>query len=282
MTRRCAGVMAGAVGAEDMAAAPSILSPTSSPIATRLLPSSSAVIAWPSVKPRVDQGALAQPLDQFDPRRRRRLARRRPRGPPRAAARAAAPSAGSPRARHRASRLRDPSPSFSRANSPSPVDQFGRRQRHRRRADELRDEAVGRPVVNLHRRADLLDRAVVHHDDAVGQRHRLGLVVGDHDDRRLDPLAQLRQLDPRPHAQRRVEVGQGLVEQEHLGPLDDRAADRDALALPARQLSGLAVEQCARSRATRAASAIRLSISSFGTRALRSPNAILSRTVMCG
>jgi hypothetical protein len=47
---------------------------------------------------------------------------------------------------------------------------------------------------------------------------------------------------PGAHAQRRVEVRQRLVEQEQLGLLDDRAADRDALALAARHLPRLLVE----------------------------------------
>src|SRR3546814_13419087 len=34
-----------------------------------------------------------------------------------------------------------------------------RQQRHRRRADELGNEDVRRPLVNFHRRADLLDRS---------------------------------------------------------------------------------------------------------------------------
>ena len=108
----------------------------------------------------------------------------------------------------------------------------------------MRDEAVRRPVINFHWGADLLDRAVVDDDDPVGQRHGLGLVVGDHDDRRLDPLAQLGKLDPGAHAQRCVEVGQRFVEQEDLGPFDDGAADCHPLALSARQLARLAVEQC--------------------------------------
>ena len=91
--------------------------------------------------------------------------------------------------------------------------------------------------------------AVVHHDDPVGQRHRLGLVVGDHDHRRVDPLLQLRELDPGAQPQRRVEVGQRLVEQEQLGLLDERAADRDALALAARQLRRACGRAAARSRA---------------------------------
>src|SRR5262245_9343072 len=48
-------------------------------------------------------------------------------------------------------------------------------------ADELSDEAVGRPVVNVERRADLFDLAVAEHGDAIGHRHRLGLVVRDED-----------------------------------------------------------------------------------------------------
>jgi hypothetical protein len=45
------------------------------------------------------------------------------------------------------------------------------------------------------------------------------------------------------HAQLGVEVRQWLVEQEHLGIAHDGAAHRDALALAARELLGLAVEQ---------------------------------------
>ncbi len=91
-------------------------------------------------------------------------------------------------------------------------------------------------VVELQRRADLLDRAVAQHDHAVGQRHRLDLVVRDVDRRRAEVAVQLGDLDPRLAAQRRVEVGQRLVEQEDLGRPHDRAADRHALALAAGEL----------------------------------------------
>ena len=52
---------------------------------------------------------------------------------------------------------------------------------HLRRADELGHEQVDRSFIEFHRRADLLDDAVLEHHDAVGQRHRLDLVVGDVD-----------------------------------------------------------------------------------------------------
>ena len=97
-------------------------------------------------------------------------------------------------------------------------------------------------VVELERRADLLDAAVVHDDDAVGHRHRLDLVVGDVDRRRLQALVQRLDLGAHRHAQLGVEVGQRLVEQEHLRVAHDRAAHRDALALAARELARIALE----------------------------------------
>ena len=59
----------------------------------------------------------------------------------------------------------------------------------------------------------------------------------------LEPLVEPRDLGARLNAQLGVEVGQRLVHQEHRGLADDRAAERDALALAAGKLLGLAVEQ---------------------------------------
>ncbi len=81
------------------------------------------------------------------------------------------------------------------------------------------------------------------HDDAVGQRHRLDLVVGHEDHRGLHALVQLGEFDAGARAQAGVEVGERLVEQEGLGVADDGAADGDALALAAGELAGLAIDQ---------------------------------------
>ena len=78
-------------------------------------------------------------------------------------------------------------------------------------------------VVDLARRAELLEHALLHHGDARGQRHRLDLVVGDVDDRRAEPLVQLLDLGAHLDAQLGVEVGERLVEQEELA---DRAPAR--------------------------------------------------------
>ena len=152
---------------------------------------------------------------------------------------------------------------------------------HRRRADEAGDEGVDRVVVEVERAAGLLDDAVAHHDDLVGHRHRLDLVVRHVDRRRLEALVQLLDLGAHLHAQLRVEVRQRLVEQEHLRIADDRAAHRDALPLAAGELARIAVEIRREARMS-AAFCTRASISAFGRFASISANDMLSRTVMCG
>ena len=114
---------------------------------------------------------------------------------------------------------------------------------HRRRADEAGDELVVRLVVEFERRADLLDDAVMHHHDLVGHGHGLDLVVGDVDRGGLQPLVQFLDFGAHRHAQLGVEVGQRLVEQEHLRIAHDGAPHGDALALAAGQLPGIALEQ---------------------------------------
>jgi hypothetical protein len=82
--------------------------------------------------------------------------------------------------------------------------------------------------------AHLFHAALVQHHDFVGQRHRLDLVVRHVDHRGLEVFVQLGELVAHLHAQRGVQVGQRFVEQEDQRLADDGAADRHALALPAR------------------------------------------------
>jgi hypothetical protein len=77
--------------------------------------------------------------------------------------------------------------------------------------------------------------AGIHHDQPVGQRHRLDLVVGDVDRGDAELALQPLDLEPHLHPQLGVEVGERLVEQEHRGLAHDGAAHGDALALAARQ-----------------------------------------------
>ena len=119
---------------------------------------------------------------------------------------------------------------------------LGGDQVHLGAADELGHEAIGRPLIQLHRRADLFDPSAVQHHDPVGQGHGLHLVMGDVDHGRAQPLVQRRELIAHAHPERRVQVRQGLVEQEDLGFTHDGPADGHALALAARQGLGLAVQ----------------------------------------
>ena len=110
-------------------------------------------------------------------------------------------------------------------------------------ADEARDELRPRPAVDLLRRAELLDPAEVHHRDQVGRGHRLGLVVG-HVDRGVAILVvQAADLEAHLLAQVGVEVRERLVEQQGLGLDHQRAGQRHALLLAARQLAGIALGQ---------------------------------------
>ena len=110
--------------------------------------------------------------------------------------------------------------------------------------DERRHERRRREVVDLERRADLLDPALAHDHDPVGQRERLLLVVGDVDggdpELALDRPDLLAQDDP----DLGVERGQRLVEQQDLRLDGQRAGEGHALLLAAGQLVRVAVAAC--------------------------------------
>ena len=96
-------------------------------------------------------------------------------------------------------------------------------------------------LVDLARRADLHDAALVHHRDLVRQRQRLALVVGDVD--RVMPSSRWSRLSSKRMrlAQLGVEIGQRLVEQQQLRLDHERAGQREALLLAAGELGRLAV-----------------------------------------
>jgi hypothetical protein len=97
-------------------------------------------------------------------------------------------------------------------------------------------EAVGGRIVELDRAADLLDAAGVQHRHAVGGRVRLLLVVRHVDRGDAELALQVLQLRAHLDAQLGVEVGERLVEQEHIRLDHQRARERDALLLTAGEL----------------------------------------------
>lgn len=108
-----------------------------------------------------------------------------------------------------------------------------------RGAEEVGDERGVRVLVEVGGRAELFDTARVHHGDRVGHGHGLLLVVRDMDegdaDLGLDPL----ELKLHLAAQLEVEGAQRLVEEQHLGVVDQGAGDGDTLLLAAGELVGL-------------------------------------------
>ena len=83
--------------------------------------------------------------------------------------------------------------------------------------------------------------ALVHHHDEIGERQRFVLTVRDMDEGDAETELQTTQFGAHAHAQKRIERGQRLVEQQYLRLSDQRARQRDALLLPARQLRGNAL-----------------------------------------
>jgi len=76
----------------------------------------------------------------------------------------------------------------------------------------------------------------VHHRDAVGDGERLLLIVRYVERRDAELFLQLADLAAHLDAELGVEIGERLVEQQHLGLDDEAAGDRDALELAAREL----------------------------------------------
>ena len=152
---------------------------------------------------------------------------------------------------------------------------------HVRRAEEPGDELGGRRLVDLLRRTDLLDLAVAHHGEPVGHRHGLFLVVGDVDERDPDLLLDALELQLHLLAELQVERAQRLVEQQHLGVVDQRAGQRHALLLAAGQLRRLAALEADQVDQLMA-SWTRLSIVALATFLRRRPKATFSKTFRCG
>ena len=123
-----------------------------------------------------------------------------------------------------------------------PSRRLQRQQVHRRRADEARDECVRGPLVQLDRRAVLLDAPAVQQDHPVGHRHRLDLVVRHVHHRDAELALQRPDLQPHFRAQLGVEVRQRLVHQADRRLVDDRAAQARRAAAARRR----AATACAR------------------------------------
>ncbi len=110
-------------------------------------------------------------------------------------------------------------------------------------AHETADEGRDRLVVDLGRRADLFDPALIEDGDAVGQVERLFLVVGDEDRGHARGVMHAAQFLAQRLAHRGVQGAEGLVQQQHAGLHGQGPRQSHALALAARQLRRVAAAQ---------------------------------------
>ena len=143
---------------------------------------------------------------------------------------------------------------------------------------------IARRVIDLVRRAVLLDAAVVHHDDAVRELERLLLIVRDehagHVQLVVQPAQPAPQLLPHPG----VERAERLVEQQHARLDGERARERHALPLAAGELRRIALGEPVELHERRAARArgrgSRASDGRSRRGRTRRPKATFSNTVM--
>ena len=105
---------------------------------------------------------------------------------------------------------------------------------------EPRHERTFRAQAHVVGRPDLQRRAGVQHADAIGKAQRLLQIVGDEQHRDVERAMQRRDLLLQRLARHAVDGGERFVQQENLRIAGERTRQRDALALAARELIGLA------------------------------------------
>lgn len=77
---------------------------------------------------------------------------------------------------------------------------------HRGRPDEPRNIDRGRSIIDLFRRAHLINRALVHDHQTVGKRHAFVLVMRDENRCRLDPIVNAADLMAHLNPQLGIEI----------------------------------------------------------------------------
>ncbi len=118
---------------------------------------------------------------------------------------------------------------------------FHRAAQHVLAADEAGHVGVARRNEDVARAGRLLDAALGHDHDRVGDGDRLELGVGDVDEGDAELLLHATQLAAHAQAQIFIEGGERLVEQQHARIGDQGARQCNALLLAARELGRQAV-----------------------------------------
>ena len=110
-------------------------------------------------------------------------------------------------------------------------------------AEEARHEAGARAEIEILGRADLLDPAEVHDDNAVGHGNGFVLIMRDKHEGRVDAALDLLEKDLHLPSQRGIQGGERLIEKNDLGLADDGPRQCDPLLLATRELGRIAVSK---------------------------------------
>jgi hypothetical protein len=110
-----------------------------------------------------------------------------------------------------------------------------------RGSKKARHEEIRRPLVELDWRTNLLHDAIVHHGDPIADGIRFLLIMRDEDGRNSEALLEFAKLAANLDAQLRIEIRQGLVEEQHLGSNRDYPREGNTLLLAAGELRGAAI-----------------------------------------
>ena len=152
-------------------------------------------------------------------------------------------------------------------------------------AEKIIDERRRGMIVNLLRRANLLDLPVAQNGHAVGHFQRLLLVVRHKQGRDVDFVVQFAQPAAQFLAHLRVERAERLVQQQNLRLDRERAGERDALSLPAGKLGripfGERLELDEFQQLVRRGRGFRPPAAASVLGRTRRPKAMFSKTLMC-
>lgn len=102
-------------------------------------------------------------------------------------------------------------------------------------ADEFRDEWRGRHVVDRFRCVELFQVPLVEHGDPVSDREGFIVIVRDKDGSGLCSVQQVLQFLPHASRHVRIEIAEGLIQEQHHGMLGQGTSQGHPLLLPAGQ-----------------------------------------------
>ena len=112
-------------------------------------------------------------------------------------------------------------------------------------ADEAGDKRCLRSGVELTGRVELLDPPLVEHRHPIRHRQRFALIVGHIDEGDAQMTVQAFEFGLHLLPQLQIQRAQGLIQQQHLGAIDQRPRQRHPLPLAAGELGWLALTQAA-------------------------------------